>query len=418
MPEKHVPKHRAPKRELFPRRESPKSRGSSVEEPGAPSANGHRKGLGFSRKPAEETFSGHSSHVIAREAPKPQTQSSPAETAPPPEVAPAPVTTPAATLQANAEPAEVLRPPGPAPSDEPAREGTHTEGGSTLLDDPLPSHWPKSAISTRGDAWDPFLKDAEPTGRFRRGRADPTLEELKISTRRRPRQRNKEREKPQKRRKREKEPAPATTYEQQEHQTLGQWFKEIILLGVIAILTAVLLTNYVVQAFFIPSISMENTLQINDRVLVNKLVYNFRDPRAGDIVVFASPDDDVPEVSSAGPISDAVNKVAQGLGLRSQVQDLIKRVVAVEGQTVEVRIGSLHVDGERVVEPYRKDLLPMEDYQPFVVPAGHVFVMGDNRNQSHDSRSFGPVPESTIVGRAFALIWPVERFSRFPPSEG
>lgn len=104
--------------------------------------------------------------------------------------------------------------------------------------------------------------------------------------------------------------------------------------------------------------------------------------------------------------------------MRSSVQDLIKRVIAVEGQTIEVKVGSVFVDGKQIDEPYRKDFLPMPDFPLTEVPDGTVFVMGDNRFQSKDSRAFGPVDKDTIVGRGFALIWPVNRFTWLSSSEG
>lgn len=253
----------------------------------------------------------------------------------------------------------------------------------------------KSAIKGDGKAWDPFLRDDDPEPEDRTfGPAGirAGLDRMRPRRRVRPIQ-------------------PVTPDERHDHQTLGQWLKEILILGLIAILTAVLLTNYVVQAFFIPSESMEDTLLINDRVLVNKVVYNIREPKPGDIVVFTSPDRVSVDEENQGPFADALNEAAQGLGLRSSVQDLIKRVVAVEGQTVEVKIGSLFVDGKQVDEPYRKDFLPMPNFGPVTVPEGKVFVMGDNRSQSHDSRAFGAIDKETIVGRAFALIWPVQRFT-------
>ncbi|HEX2177911.1 MAG TPA: signal peptidase I [Actinomycetota bacterium] len=388
MPPKHVPKHRAPKRELFKLPGLPNGSQNGKASPGA-----RGRDFGRRRKAEEVEVPPHSSHVRRREAPEvlddPLEAKAAARTTQLPEAAPA--DPPAAS------PAEPLRPPVKTASDDSAHQAARHETGSTLVDDPDVIRV-KSAIRGGGEAWDPFLKDPEPeTRRFRRNGAVTDLDRVKT-------------------RKRVRKPRPpATTHERQQHQTLGQWFKEIVILGIIAILTAVLLTNYVVQAFFIPSVSMENTLKVNDRVLVNKLVYNFRDPKPGELVVFVSPDRSEADVPDAGPLGNAMNDVAQGLGLRSSVQDLIKRVIAVEGQTVEVKIGSVFVDGKQLNEPYRKDILPIPDYPAFTVPEGTVFVMGDNRNQSHDSRAFGPVDVDTIVGKAFALIWPVSRFRWFNP---
>lgn len=204
-------------------------------------------------------------------------------------------------------------------------------------------------------------------------------------------------------------PKKAPPPEEASGRPLAGWLRETVLLALAAVLTAVLVTAYVIQAFYIPSASMENTLMINDRVLVNKLVYRFSEPRYRDIVVFASTGPGARPKASRSLPGRVAGKVAAALGLKSSVRELIKRVIAIEGQTVEVRLGRVFVDGKELDEPYRKDSDPMPDFPAVQVPGGSVFVMGDNRAQSGDSRIFGPVPESAIAGRAFALIWPPER---------
>jgi signal peptidase I len=306
-------------------------------------------------------------------------------------------------LKASPNPTESLKAPVTTSSDDGAREAARHEQSPTMVDPSDGTHV-RSAIRGGGEAWDPFLTDPEPAHRrFNRNGASSDLDKLTSS-------------KDRKVKRKRKSPRTVTTPEPQQHQTLGQWFKEILILGLIAILTAVLLTNYVIQAFFIPSESMEDTLVVDDRVLVNKLAYKSGDPQQGDLIVFTSPEKATVSEPEAGMIGDAMNEVAQGLGLRSSVQDLIKRVIAVEGQTIEVKIGSVFVDGKQLDEPYRKDFLPMPDFPATKVPEGKVFVMGDNRFQSHDSRAFGPVDTDTVVGRAFALIWPVDRFRWFSRS--
>lgn len=418
MPEKHVPKHRAPKRGAFGRL-SPGSR-----KPGR------------SSRPAAASAPARSEPVSdAPLAPKPPAEAASSRVSPPataPEPAPKPAGVPVPQAAAGLFPPEPDHPPvrsseeyfdslvGSKPEARPAQpvlirtsepaEHLHSgsngdtgergsvEPGSTLVDDPDILRV-KSAIKGGSQAWDPFLTDPEPeVRRFRRNGPVSDLDKLKTRPKKKPK-------------KAKRPPAPPAEAHDGQHQTLGQWLREIVILGLIAVLTAVVLTNYVVQAFYIPSQSMESTLLINDRVLVNKLVYKLRDPRPGDIVVFADPERSRSEIPDRGPVGEVMNEAAQGLGLRSSVQDLIKRVVAVGGQTVEVRVGSLFVDGRQVDEPYRKDFLPMPSYGPFEVPEGQVFVMGDNRANSKDSRAFGPVAESAIVGRAFALIWPVQRFT-------
>lgn len=195
-----------------------------------------------------------------------------------------------------------------------------------------------------------------------------------------------------------------------EKQSVGQFFKELPVLVVVALGIAILVKAFVVQAFFIPSGSMENTLLINDRVLVSKFTYRVSEPKYPNVVVFESPlSERIPEPEK-GQLQALVDSVMQGLGLQSSEQDFIKRVIATEGQSVEVKDGAVHVDGKKLEEPYRKDMDPMPDYGPTVVGEDKVFVMGDNRSNSEDSRVFGPIPKSTIVGKAFVLIWPLNRF--------
>lgn len=141
---------------------------------------------------------------------------------------------------------------------------------------------------------------------------------------------------------------------------------------------------FVVEAFWIPSGSMIPTLQINDRVLVNKFIYRFTEPERGDIVVFRSVDDGDTE--------------------------LIKRVVALPGDTVAVRSGRLIVNGERQREPFTNKNFPDRSfYARTTVPKNNVFVMGDNRANSQDSRVFGPLPKKNIEGEAFLRFWPLDR---------
>lgn len=140
----------------------------------------------------------------------------------------------------------------------------------------------------------------------------------------------------------------------------------------------------VVGAFYIPSSSMEPTLTLGTRVLMNRLSYVSVTPQRGEVVVFGSPE-------SVGSYAPA---------------ELIKRVVAVGGDTVEGRDGQLYVNGERQIEPYVAEPASTSDFAPVLVPAEHVFVMGDNRRNSQDSRAFGPVSLDDVRGRAFVRYWP------------
>jgi signal peptidase I len=156
-----------------------------------------------------------------------------------------------------------------------------------------------------------------------------------------------------------------------------------------ALLVALVIRSFLLQAFWIPTASMEPTLQEGDRVLVNKLSYDLHDVNRGDIIVFERPE----AASSAHPEDD--------------IKDLIKRVVGLPGETIEARDGAVYVDGRMLEESYLPDGVTTRDFEETDVPEGFVFVMGDNRGNSSDSRSFGPVDEDLIVGRAFIRIYPL-----------
>ena len=155
-----------------------------------------------------------------------------------------------------------------------------------------------------------------------------------------------------------------------------------------ALLVALVVRTFLVQAFWIPSASMEPTLTEGDRVLVNKLS---DDLHHGDVIVFERPEEPGPAV----PAED-------------QIADLIKRVIGLPGDVVEARDGAVFVNGERLDEPYLAPDTPTDHLNRQEVPEGTVFVMGDNRTNSHDSRDFGPIDESSVVGRAFVRFFPLD----------
>ncbi|MGH2719837.1 MAG: signal peptidase I [Actinomycetota bacterium] len=195
------------------------------------------------------------------------------------------------------------------------------------------------------------------------------------------------------------------------------FLKELPVLIVVAIVIALLIKTFVVQAFYIPSGSMENTLLINDRVLVSKFIYDFGSPKPGQIVVFVAPpnapDAPIPPTGFAG----FINSAKEALGLPSTERDFIKRVVAVGGDTVQVKNATLYVNNKPVTEPYldANARLPssMTNFGPVHVGPHRLFVMGDNRGDSEDSRYFGTIPVSSVVGEAFVRIWPLSRFHFF-----
>jgi len=151
---------------------------------------------------------------------------------------------------------------------------------------------------------------------------------------------------------------------------------------------------------------MEPTLAPGDRVLVQKMVYG---PDRGDVIVFSDPQ------GRPGPdrgiVGGFVHWFSSTLGIeRPEHEDFIKRVIGLPGETVELRDGRLFVDGVQISEPYLKGAVDTRDYGPVRVPEGALFVLGDNRLNSNDSRfGLGFVPLDKVVGRAFAIVWPASR---------
>ena len=160
-----------------------------------------------------------------------------------------------------------------------------------------------------------------------------------------------------------------------------------------ALLVAIVVKTFLIQTFYIPSASMDPTLAIHDRVIVNKLSYRMHDIHRGDIVVFERP-----ECDQSDPA----------------IKDLIKRVIALGGEQVEARNGVIRVDGKPIDESYLPSGVTTSDFGPVQVPEDHIWVMGDNRANSKDSRFLcngGPTPidEHDVVGRAFVLVWPFSK---------
>ena len=186
------------------------------------------------------------------------------------------------------------------------------------------------------------------------------------------------------------------------------FWKELPLLVIVALIVAVIIKTFLIQAFYIPSASMRETLIEGDRVMVNKLAFRFGEPERGDIIVFDSPLEEGTDGESF--FAAVVRHVGEALGLSTPESALIKRVIAVEGETIEIVDNILTIDGVAIEEPYLTRRVQMGDFGPLTVPEGHVFVMGDNRNQSEDSRRFGPVPVGEIIGSAFVRVWPPSRW--------
>jgi len=182
------------------------------------------------------------------------------------------------------------------------------------------------------------------------------------------------------------------------------FWRELPVLVLIALVLAVGIKTFVVQAFFIPSGSMLETLQIDDRVLVSKLSYVWGEPQRGQVIVFDDPRGEVGEPESVP--SRLWRNLAESIGIRTPQSEFIKRVIAVGGDTVEARNGIVFVNGEATEEPYLPSYASTFDFGPRTVPEGELFVMGDNRDDSVDSRSFGTIPIGDVVGRAFIIMWP------------
>lgn len=175
-----------------------------------------------------------------------------------------------------------------------------------------------------------------------------------------------------------------------------------------ALVIAVLIKTFLVQPFWIPSESMLDTIHVNDRVMVNKLAFHFGEPQRGDVVVFRDPAEDEFEESVPEAV---IRSVLEAVGIRTRGrEDLIKRVIGLPGETITISDNQVHVDGVAIDEPYLADDVVMPDAGPFTVGEDQVFVMGDNREFSFDSRRFGNIDYDSLVGRAFVIIWPISNF--------
>jgi len=216
--------------------------------------------------------------------------------------------------------------------------------------------------------------------------------------------------------------------ERQERKQRSFW-KELPLLIGIALVLALLIKTFLVQAFSIPSASMENTLQEGDRVLVDKLTPWFgSEPERGEVVVFHDPGGWLGETvePDTNALAKAVQKALSFIGLMpsAEEKDLIKRVIAVGGDTVECKgTGPVTVNGKALVEPYiypGNTACGDKPFGPIKVPKGRIWVMGDHRQDSLDSRYHqnlegnGTVSVDEVVGRAIVVAWPVNRWSTLP----
>jgi signal peptidase I len=203
------------------------------------------------------------------------------------------------------------------------------------------------------------------------------------------------------------------------------FWRELLTIVVAAAVLTLLVKAFVVQVYRIPSASMENTLQVGDRVLVNKVVYHSRDIARGDVVVFSGQDSWGPDAPppSSDPVVRLFDDVLSGIGLQNDQTYYIKRVIGLPGDHV-----ACCTDGKLTVNrvPLSEGAYLYPGNPPStikfneVVPAGHLWVMGDHRSDSDDSRYHpgdpggGAIPENQVVGRAFLIIWPPSQIRDLP----
>ena len=189
-------------------------------------------------------------------------------------------------------------------------------------------------------------------------------------------------------------PPPKTKTETSQTRLIKLWseHRENLLILAIALVLSVLIRMFVAEPRYIPSDSMIPTLEIGDRLVVEKVSYHLHPPKAGEIVVFSPP------------------KQLQVQGYSIQ-QAFIKRIIAQSGQTVAVRNGIVYVDNQPLKEDYIAEP-PAYNWGPGKVPADHYFVMGDNRNDSNDSHIWGFLPQENIIGHAAFRFWPFERWGQ------
>ncbi|MDO5701564.1 MAG: signal peptidase I [Bowdeniella nasicola] len=206
-----------------------------------------------------------------------------------------------------------------------------------------------------------------------------------------------------------------------EPQGFGGWLKELVVVVIIALFLSFIVKTFLVQSFYIPSESMDDTLAINDRILVNKTI-SAEDINRGDIVVFKDPGGWLPERMEQPSALRRLGRdtlIALGILPVDAGEHLIKRVIGLPGDRVSCCSddGAIEINGVPVPEPYLKpDVEPSLIDFDVVVPPGHVWLMGDNRSSSLDARAHigepggGFVPMDDVVGRAFVVIWPYERW--------
>ncbi len=165
-----------------------------------------------------------------------------------------------------------------------------------------------------------------------------------------------------------------------------QFMKETVQSLVIALILALLIRMFIFQPFYIPSRSMVPNLEPGDRILVTKFNYYFSEPERGEVIVFKYPVD--PD------------------------KDFVKRIVGLGGESLSIKGNNVYINGKLLNEPYLKQGIPMQDFGPVTIPNGTLFVMGDNRPDSRDSRYWGTLDKNLIIGKTIFRFWPLGRIGR------
>ena len=208
------------------------------------------------------------------------------------------------------------------------------------------------------------------------------------------------------------ETTPQAEHPTEEHSP--RLWREMPILLIAALAIAIVVKTFLVQAFYIPSISMSPTLEKGDRILVCRICVRVGDIHRGDVIVFSDPHP-VAGVDR-GPIGGALHWLGEGIGVaQPENEDFIKRVIGLPRDVVELHDGTLFVNGAIVDEPYLNPEIDTSSYPPTTVPDGMLFVLGDNRAHSGDSRfeppvGVGLVPEDAVIGKAFVIVYPASRW--------
>jgi signal peptidase I len=165
-----------------------------------------------------------------------------------------------------------------------------------------------------------------------------------------------------------------------------RFMRDIVEVVVPAVILFLIIHTFFLESRFVPSPSMVPTIEVQDRFLLNKTAYWFKTPQRFEIIIFKPP-------TEAG-----------------SREDFVKRVIGLPGETIRVHRGVVYINGEPLREPFiSPDRAPIQEFGPYIIPDGHLFMMGDNRNNSQDSRYWGPLPLKNVKGQAWWRFWPLNR---------